>query len=570
MNVKRNRKIPVIIVLLAIAVVVCISIFAKKDPGAESVEELADLTEVYASPDQTVPIIANGSLSSVRGIVHDRYIYLKLGVVLEDINGGFFWDDAENCLSYATATDVVRAYEGDTYDGALIFYDSSDTDAKKSAEAETRICVSLNYVAQFSNMAVNIYSDPGRVFLRSKFGDLNYAVVKAGTALRTGADASEKILLYTEEEQDAWLISSADGYSKVFLGGSLGHVGYVRDEDIAQKKTVHEDEPYKEEPYKRKSLGAPVCMVWHQVFNESGTDELEELLEAADSANVISPTWFSVVSSTGNIQSRADSDYVRIAHERGLQVWALAENFNTSVKLDYGQLFSRTSNRTRLVDNLVTEAVRYELDGINLDFEGLPSDAGSGYLQFIKELAIACHKNDLFFSIDNYVPSAWTQHYHRAEQAKIADYFVLMAYDEHYAGSDAGSTASLPFIQKGIDNTLSAGVPVEMLVVALPFYSRIWRGEDAAVTSETMNMAAMHDAKKQYKDFMVWDEETGQNYIEIEIEGVLNRIWVEDVKSLEGKLDLVLSYNVAGISCWKLGMEIPEAWEAISAKMEEH
>ncbi len=569
MNVKRNRKIPVLIVLLAVVAVVCISIFTQKDPETEIVDDMADLSEVYASADGTVPIIANGTLSGVRGIVHDRYIYLKLGVVLEDVNSGFFWDDSEHCLSYATADEVIRAYEGDTYEGAAVFFDSSDTDAKKSADAASRICVSLNYVAQFSNMAVNIYSDPGRVFLRSKFGDLKMAELKPGTAVRVGAGGAEKILYRTESAQEAWLISTADGWNKVFLGGEIGHVGYVTDADIETVKTVHEDEPYTEPVYERKSLGKPVCMAWHQVFNESGMDELAELLEAADGLNVISPTWFSVVSSTGTIDSRADEDYVKLAHEYGLQVWALAENFNTSVKLDYSQLFGKTSNRTRLVDNLVSEAVRFGIDGINLDFEGLPSDAGSGYLQFIKELAIACHKNDLFFSIDNYVPSAWTGHYHRAEQAKIADYFVVMAYDEHYAGSDAGSTASLPFIKSGIENTVNAGVPVEMLVVGMPFYSRIWRGEDAAVTSETMNMAAMHDAKKQYKDFMVWDEESGQNYIEIEVEGVLNRIWVEDVKSLEAKLDLILSYDVAGISCWKLGMEIPEAWEVIHEAMSE-
>ena len=569
MNVKRSRKIPVIIVLLAIAAVVCISIFTKKDPELEPVDDMADLTEVYASEEGTAPIIANGLRSNVKGLVHERHVYLKLGTVLEDINDGFFWDDTEKVLSYATATKVIYARAGDMYDGAPIFYDNSKTDAKKSEDPRDRICVALNYVAQFASMKVNIYSDPGRVFLRSRFGDQQYARIKKGTALRVGPGENEKILINVDAEQDAWLISTDNGWSKVFLE-SAGHVGYIREADISKIDTVHEEEPYQEETYKRKTVGAKkVVIAWHQVFNETGVEEIDQLLEGAESLNVIAPTWFSVTSSMGTIDSRADSDYVRIAHEHGLQIWALVENFNTSTKLDYGQLFGRTSIRTKLVNSIVEEAVRYGIDGINLDFEGLPSDAGSGYLQFIKELAIACHEKDLFFSIDNYVPSAWTQHYHREDQAKIVDYFVLMAYDEHYAGSDAGSTASLPFIKKGIEDTVAAGVPAKMILVGMPFYSRIWRGEDAAVSSETMNMAAMHDAKKQYKDFMVWDDESGQNYIEIEIEGVLNRIWVEDVSSIEAKLDLIFGHRVAGIACWKLGMEIPEAWEAITAKIEE-
>ena len=154
---------------------------------------------------------------------------------------------------------------------------------------------------------------------------------------------------------------------------------------------------------------------------------------------------------------------------------------NSEVKLDNARLLNTTSSRNRIIQTLIEQALAYGIDGLNVDLEGLPSSAGSGYIQFIRELSVECRKNGLILSVDNYVPSAWTTHYQRDKQAEVIDYLVIMAYDEHYNGSEAGSTASFPFVENGIANTIAQGVPADRIICAVPFYSRIWHGDGSSV-----------------------------------------------------------------------------------------
>ena len=107
-----------------------------------------------------------------------------------------------------------------------------------------------------------------------------------------------------------------------------------------------------------------------------------------------------------------------------------------------------------MIANLMKDVEKYGIDGINLDIEGIKPAAGPHYIQFIRELSVDCRKNGIVLSVDSYVPSAYTSFYNRAEQGRVADYVIIMGYDEHYAGGEAGSVASLEYERKGIEDTL--------------------------------------------------------------------------------------------------------------------
>ena len=316
--------------------------------------------------------------------------------------------------------------------------------------------------------------------------------------------------------------------------------------------------------YTRLTIDGKVCMVWHQVFSESGTDYIEGLLEKTTGVNVVSPTWFSIMESDGTVSSRASAEYVEKMHAQGRQVWALIENINTTSRLDYRKLLGNTSVRERIIETVMQAVYETGIDGINVDLEALPAEAGDGYLQFMRELSVACRREGKVLSVCNYVPSVWTEHYHSDKLGEFVDYMMIMAYDEHYNGSDAGSTASLPFVSDGLADTIELGVPREKIVCGIPFYSRIWRGEGTEISSETINMKAMKDWMNTDGVIVTWEEEEGQYLAEKEVSGVLNRVWIEDGTSLARKLQVVSDYNIAGISGWKLGMENEEAWTAIS------
>lgn len=203
-------------------------------------------------------------------------------------------------------------------------------------------------------------------------------------------------------------------------------------------------------------------------------------LENTKGINVISPTWFALTDSEGNFSSFASSAYVKRAHDMGIEVWGLIDNFSNKDAVDTYELLSYTSRREKLTENLVNTALEYGLDGINVDFESISQDAGTHFIQFIRELSVTCRKNGLVLSVDNYVPTGYTDHYDRKEQGVFADYVIIMGYDEHYSGSpEAGSVASIGFVEDGIRRTVDQ-VPAEKVINAVPFTPVYGRAREPA------------------------------------------------------------------------------------------
>ena len=204
----------------------------------------------------------------------------------------------------------------------------------------------------------------------------------------------------------------------------------------------------------------------------------------------------------------------------------------------------------------------YGFDGINLDFESLRAQSGPHYVQFIRELSVACRKAGLVLSIDNYVPSAYTEFYNRREQGTVADYVIIMGYDEHYAGGEPGPVASISFVEKGIRDTLEQ-VPKEKVINAIPFYTRLWTSDGDSHTSQVFDMEEQELWLQEHSLTPQWQEELGLYYAQRQGNEGLEQLWMEEERSLEEKLGLVKEYKLAGAAFWKLGFEKDEVWDQI-------
>lgn len=564
MGAKQNKKLPVLIVIILIVLVLAVSFIYERLHADTPTDKMADLNDIYQSEDGTAAVIANGVLSEARAEWRGQTAYLNLGIVRDELNDHFYWDDNEKLLLYTTANEVVRADAESTYQGVPVFFEQGKNDA-----AESRVYISLDYVSCYTNMQVETYSAPSRVFLRTIYGESEYADVAEETAVHSKANVKSPLLVKASAGSRLWVIrEEGSDWLYVYIGGEDGGVvGYVQRKLVSNLETVDDAGPYQQPEYTHLSLSEPIRMVWHQVFQESGLDAWDSLMENVSGVNVLAPTWFSIVDSEGTVESRANQEYVDRAHANGMQIWALVENINSEVKLDNARLLNTTSSRNRIIQTLIEQALAYGIDGLNVDLEGLPSSAGSGYIQFIRELSVECRKNGLILSVDNYVPSAWTTHYQRDKQAEVIDYLVIMAYDEHYNGSEAGSTASFPFVENGIANTIAQGVPADRIICAVPFYSRIWHGDGSSVSSETISMPNMQAYIAEHELTPVWEDDIAQNYVEYtDEEGTLNRIWVEDASSLQAKIDVIRNYSLAGVAGWKLGMETSDVWSILAGE----
>lgn len=540
--------------------------------------------EVYFQTDKEgVAVVYNTEKVMYRALEAAGTYYLPYTLVSQ-VDDFFYHDTTIGAMLYVKPTELLQI---------PIVQVSTMSEVASDVQVFTygnEIYIQAELVTELSVADLQVFSEPKRLWLWDRWDEeLQAVATKSDVKLRREASNRSDIVEKVKKGTQLYYLEAADGWACVM--SEQGFVGWVQEKKLSRPAMVTKTVDKKGLEYTSISLGEPVVLVWHQVFAsgvEGQTERFVEALEQTKGVNVVSPTWFSVSSTDGAITTIGDPEYVKAAHERGVQVWGLVDNFNDEV--DNYPLLTSYQARTNLIANLMAEAERLDLDGINVDFEanetglgGLNKACGIHFVQFIRELSIACRNAGIILSVDNYVPRSYNQYYHRDTQAKVADYIIVMGYDEHYGGSDAGSTSSLPFVEDGIVQTLTE-VPKEKLINAVPFYTRLWKLTPEALAPEgaqirndgaapfgayALSSSAMgaKDISEllQGKDAVIrWLETEQQNYTEYMWEDCYYRLWMEGAASMEKRMEVMQKYDLAGVACWKLGLESPDMWDVIS------
>jgi spore germination protein YaaH len=575
MDVKKPKKwIPVVVACILIVVICGIAgvsvIVERYGPSKERV----DLYDWYQVSGETeAAVLVNNMLTGEKALVQDGEVYLSYSYITDAWNERFYMDESERQLLYVLPDQIVSVAEGTRLSQCEEIKDLENQDAVVWFEKDAIYYISVNYVKQFTDISISVYEDPGRVYIDPASCSYETAVVSKDTQIRKLGGVKSAIVADVAAGVEVEVLDAMDEWSEVRTPD--GFVGYIQNKRLGTVQTKERVSDFTEPIYTSLTRDTDVCLVWHQVFSASDNDKLSSLLSGTEGVNVVSPTWFSLNDNEGNFTSLASLEYVEKAHELGLEVWALIDNFSSDVSTY--ELLSHMSGRKTLIANLMEAAREYELDGINIDFEGMKTETGTHFIEFIRELSVECRKEGLVLSVDNYVPASGTEYYQWKEQGTVADYVIVMCYDEHWSTSDAGSTASLPFVEKGIEDMLEY-VPQKKLIAALPFYTRDWEFDASAEIGEqedplsaayVVNSTAvgMEKALRLLTEAgaeLSWDTEAGQYYGEYEENGSLHRIWLEDATSLQRKLDVTASYDLAGVAFWKLGLEADNVWEEIS------
>ena len=357
-----------------------------------------------------------------------------------------------------------------------------------------------------------------------------------------------------------------------------GIVGYIKASTLSDIKTTElKNNDYTEEAFTHIKKDKDICLAWHQITNKSSNSKVANVISSTKGVNVMSPTWFYLNDNNGGLADLASKDYVNYCHSQGIEVWGLFSNLENK-NVDAASVLTHTSTRTTLINQIMSAAFNYELDGVNIDFENITKETyGDSYIEFIRELAIKCHNNGISLSVDVTVPASYNKFFNRADMANFADYVIIMGYDEHYNGSDAGSVASLPWVTTGLNDTLKE-VPADQVILGMPLYTRIWeltpKDADNPVTDTadqsqyniTSSVYGMDAAAAQVSGNNATaspDEETGQNYAEWNANNKLYKVWLEDNTSLEKRLELVDKNKLAGAAFWKLGFENSSIWDIV-------
>ena len=247
---------------------------------------------------------------------------------------------------------------------------------------------------------------------------------------------------------------------------------------------------FKEPEYTNISKDYTINMAWHNVTNEDANAGVLQMIAQSKGLTTIVPTWFHVADVKGSLESIASADYVNYAKQAGIEVWAAIRDFDGGINSyeESYELLSHTSSRENLINQLIAEALRIGIAGINVDFEKISEECGEHYIEFIRELSVRCRQNGIILSVDNYVPKGYNMQYDRKEQGIVADYVIIMGYDEHFAGSkEAGPVSSYNFVKEGIEETLKE-VPAEKVISGIPFFTRLWK--ETPKTQEELNNQA--------------------------------------------------------------------------------
>lgn len=559
MSKQMKKYISIAAGIIAIALIILIVVLIKKYTPSKTHMKLDKYFE--AKSGQAV-LILQDEISEERGLYEGGHVYVSVDLVKEKFNSRFYWDSTENLLLYTTSSKVFKAEPSAkeyTQNKSVVEVDYPIVKAD-----ENGAYVALDYVEEFSPIEYEVYEDPVRVVINYKFDkDVMYASVKKDTQLRYKADIKSSILVDLKKEEKLLLLDTSTKQESKFVKAMTesGVIGYVKKKRLNDGEYVKLSTDFKKEEYSHINIGETVNLVWHQVTNTDANETLLNLLDQTKGVNVIAPTWFSVSSNSGTITSLASETYVERAHNAGVQVWALCDDFNSEVSM--AKLLSATSTREKLEKELIAVAIKYNIDGINIDFENITSDAGEDFIQFVRELSIKCRNNEIILSIDNYPPTEYTAYYNRAEQGAVADYVITMAYDEHYAASEeSGSVSSISYVEDSVNNTI-AEVDASRVIIAMPFYTRLWKETKKKVTSESYSMISSWNLVSDNHVDPVWDKETKQYYAEWKDGNTKCRIWLEDEESLDAKLKAAKAGKVAGYAFWKLGLERSTVWDTV-------
>lgn len=557
-NLFKDKRFIIMLVILAVLIVAGIILYnVRYSPTSETMT----LEEYYEVADGETAIIIDGELISktdgtALGLVRNNKPYVQAELINDSIKDVYAYDEVGHTVCYTTKEGTYKANAGNkgyTFNGQSV-----NEDYVPFIEEAGRAYISLAFIKDSNGTDYTFNENPARTAIYTAGKERTTATVRKDTPMRRFGGNRSKILSTAKEDEEVTIVDNYGSWSQILTeDGVLGCVenGYLKDKETSNNKTGAAQEELNHNLMKEK-----IRMGWHQIFNNTANDQVSSVISAAPGMNVISPTWIQIKDNKGNINDMSSASYVKFCHDQNIKVWSLVSNIEKDV--DEGSLFKVAQNRENLINNIINSVTAVGADGINVDMESVGDANVDGYVEFIKELALKCKEKGLVLSVDNYnIDSA---NYKVGIQSRYADYIVLFGYDETWTGSPtAGSNNSMGFVKEGVEDMLDEGVDKNQLILAIPFYTRLWTQTGQNVTSETVSLKDTPDLLARNNATPTWIKENKENYAEWQKGDGKCMIWIVDDKSLKERCDYAMSKNIAGISAWKLGYETVDTWKMI-------
>lgn len=357
------------------------------------------------------------------------------------------------------------------------------------------------------------------------------------------------------------VFTNSEGWAKIRTADGI--LGFVKEKHLTNFITVRED---REDTFKK--IDGKISLVWDYynnydaIPNRTGT--------TLKGVNVVCPSLFVLERlGKGEIYDKVGPNalkYIEWAKSNGYQVWGLVGN-DTMIQTT-SEIMNSFEYRSDLIENIVDLAIKYNLDGINIDFEYMYDKDIDLFTQFLVELHPRLKEYCITLSVDVTAPDGgenWSTCYNRNEIADNCDYIIFMAYDQYGESSTkAGTTAGYDWMKVNLNKFLTTEeIDPDKIILGLPFYTRMWKTySNGKVESSVINMKDIDDTIPSNVE-KTWLDDVKQNYIEYKRGNITFQMWIEDADSMREKLSLVTENNLAGAAFWEIGRDDSSIWPVI-------
>lgn len=497
-------------------------------------------------------------------IIQDGVIYISM----EDIENFFdpyiYYDEQHNQIVTTSDNQITSMVVGEN---TMVNNGSSIKTEGTILEKDGTYYIPFSSFKDTYNVDINYIDSTDTVTVDSK--DRKYVVADSKKANNVKAYPTifSRNVDKLEENETVTVVQNDEGQNNVENGWveirtDAGKLGYVKQDDLmhefVQRETIEDEEKFE----------GNISMVWdYYTENEYAPDRSGTKIPGL---NVVSPSFFSLVDEgKGEIYDNAGEvgkNYVTWAHSNGYEVWAMVSN-NSYIETT-AEIMRDYNLRHELIENIVGLVLKYDLDGINIDFEYMHDEDKDLFSRFIIELKPRLSEIGAILSVDVTAPDGgeeWSLCYDRHIIGDVADYIVFMAYDQNGSSSTTpGTNSGYDWICANLDKFLGQeGVESEKIILGLPFYMRVWEENGDKVDKYILNMNKVDEVVPSDAE-KIWDDNLKQYYVEFTDDGLLNRIWIEDEESFRAKLSLIEQYNLAGASYWAKGREPDSIWNVIA------
>ncbi|MEG2711943.1 MAG: glycosyl hydrolase family 18 protein [Clostridia bacterium] len=480
----------------------------------------------------------------------DGGMYIPFETVKKTLDKNIFYDEKANKVIFTNKDKVIKYKVGEK-NKTVNF---KEVECKYPViEKDSFIYIPVNDLKEELNIDIKVNENNKMVTILENSTEeavINYSNVNVYTDMKTDSKVvktlkyGEAVNVYKDKLKHArWeKVSTKDGSF-----GYMPKVEYEKKTDT----TPNKKETAKNEPKEK------VVMFWQQ------GNSVSVLGDKIDGVTTASPDWFDIENAQGDFTSKVSVEYLAKAKANGYELWPMFSNVNTTgATAIVSELVNSEENRQKAIENIVKLVDTYKLDGVNIDFENMKEVDKHLFTQFIRELAPLLKEKNVKLSVDIYL----VNYVERPRIAEAADYIVVMAYDQHWSGSNkSGSVSEISWAEGIIKEMLEGSkIPAEKLILGVPFFTKVWEEKPGSKPSAT-NIGI--DATKKYvsknKLNPAYDEKSGQNYVEFNKGNSKIKLWIEDSMSIKKRAEFVKKYNLAGISAWQKVFSSDEIWPEI-------